>query len=141
MPPQGSESMKILKIVGIVVVIYVGVVVVFESLLGYAQPQSGSTLVITTFDGDGTAHERVVTRLESDGKLYVAANHWPRAWYRRVLENPDMQATLDGEKADYRAVPVKGTEHERVDADNGLPIGFRILTGFPPRYFVRLDPR
>jgi hypothetical protein len=38
-------------------------------------------------------------------------------------------------------VPVVGEEHARVDADNRLGLGFRILTGFPPRYFLRLDPR
>lgn len=133
--------MKALKIAVIVVLVYVGIVVAFESLLGYLQPTSGSTLVITTFAGDGTPHDRVVSRLESDGKLYVAANHWPRAWYERALENPDVQVTLDGERADYRAVPVTGAEHDRVDAENSLPVVFRILTGFPPRYFVRLDSR
>ncbi len=133
--------MKALKILAIVLLVYVGIVVAFESLIGYFQPSSGSTLVITTFDGDGTPHDRVVSRLESDGQLYVAANHWPRAWYNRALENPEMQITLDGEKADYRAVPVMGMEHDRVDGENSLPVFFRILTGFPPRYFVRLDPR
>jgi hypothetical protein len=133
--------MKALKIVGIVVLVYVGIVVAFESLIGYFQPADGSTLVITTFDPDGTPHERVLSRLESDGKLYVAANHWPRAWYNCALENPEVQITLAGEKNDYRAVPVTGAEHDRVDGDNSLGVGFRILTGFPPRYFVRLDSR
>ena len=137
--------MKVLKIVAIVVLVYVGIVVAFESLIGYFQPTAGSTLVITTFDGDRTPHDRVVSRLESDGQLYVAANHWPRAWYNRALENPEVQITLDGEKGDYRAVPVTGTgtgtEHDRVDRENSLGVVFRILTGFPPRYFVRLDPR
>ena len=79
--------------------------------------------------------------LESDGQLYVAANHWPRAWYDRALENPEVHVTLDGEKSDYRAVPVTGEEHDRVDSKNSLGVVFRILTGFPPRHFVRLDPR
>jgi hypothetical protein len=133
--------MKALKIVVIVALVYVGIVVAFESLIGYLQPSSEATLVITTFAGDGTPHERVVSRLESDGRLYVAANHWPRAWYERALANPEVQATLDGEKRDYRAVPVTGAEHDRVDGEHGLPAFFRVLTGFPPRYFVRLDPR
>ena len=133
--------MKALKIFGIVVLVYVGIVVAFESLIGYFQPAGGSTLVITSFDGDGTAHDRVVSRLESDGQLYVAANHWPRAWYNRVLANPEVQITLDGAKADYQAIPVEGMEHGRVDNQNSLPVVFRILTGFPPRYFVRLAPR
>ncbi len=133
--------MQALKIALIAVLVYVGVVVIFESLIGYFQPTAGSTLVITTFDGDETPHDRVVSRLESDGQLYVAANHWPRAWYNRALENPEVQITLDGEKGDYRAVPVTGMEHDHVDGENGLGVMFRILTGFPPRYFVRLEPR
>jgi hypothetical protein len=133
--------MKALRIGAIVVLVYGGIVVAFESLIGSLQPAGGSTLVITTFDGDGTPNDRVVSRLESDGQLYVAANHWPRAWYKRALENPDVQITLNGGKGDYRAVPVSGAEHDRVDSENSLGVFFRILTGFPPRYFVRLDPR
>ncbi len=133
--------MKALKIVAIVVVVYVGIVVAFESLIGYFQPADESTLVITTFDGDGTPHDRIVSRLETAGQLYVAANHWPRAWYNRALENPEVHVTLDGEKGDHRAVPVTGVEHDRVDGENSLGVAFRILTGVPPRYFVRLDPR
>ncbi len=133
--------MKALKIVAIVALVYVGVVAAFESMIGFFQPTTGSVLVITTFDADGTSHDRVVSRLESDGQLYVAANHWPRAWYNRALEQPEVQVTLDGEKGDYQVVPVAGAEHDRVDGDNSLGVFFRILTGFPPRYFLRLDPR
>jgi len=133
--------MKALKIVVIVALVYVGIVTAFESLIGVLQPEAGSTLVITTFDEGGSPHDRVVSRLESGGQLYVAANHWPRAWYHRALENPEVQATIEGDKRDYSAVPVTGAEHDSVDNQNRLPMGFRILTGFPPRYFVRLDPR
>ena len=133
--------MKALKIAAIVLLVYVGIVAAFESLIGTLQPASGATIVLTTFDADGKAHDRVVSRLESDGKLYVAANHWPRAWYRRALANPEVKVTLDGAKADYRAVPVTGAEHDRVESENRHGLFFRFLTGFPPRYFVRLDPR
>ena len=133
--------MKALKIVAIGVLVYVGIVVAFESLIGYFQPRAGSTLVITTFDEDETPHDRVVSRLESNGQLYVAANHWPRAWYRRALANPNVQAAVDGKKGDYRAVPVTGAEHDRVAGENSLGLVFRVVTGFPPRYFLRLDPR
>ena len=76
------------------------------------------------------------------GQLYVAANHWPRAWYQRALKNPNVQVTLfEAEKGNYLAVPVSEEEHDRVNAENSLGMVFRILTGFPPRYFVRLDPR
>jgi hypothetical protein len=133
--------MRIVKIIAIAAVVYVAIVAAFETLLGIIQPTPGSTLVLTTFEGDGTAHDRVVTRLDSGGQLYVAANHWPRAWYRRVLANPDVRVTIDGTTAVHRAVPVTGAEHDRVGTDHPLPLPFRIVTGFPPRYFVRLEPR
>jgi len=132
---------KALKIGLIVVVIYVGIVAAFESMIGYMQPEGDGTLVITTFDADGTAHDRVVSKLDVDGKLYVAANHWPRAWFERALANPQVQATIDGAKAEYTAVRVEGAEHERVNTEKKAGPLFRLLTGFPPRYFLRLDPR
>jgi len=132
---------KALKIAAILVLAYAGLVAAFESLIGVLQPGAGSMLVITTFDPDGTAHDRVVARLESEGRLYVAANHWPRAWYERALANPEVRIAVGGQTSDRRAVPVSGEEHERVDAANRLGPWFRVMTGFPPRYFLRLDPR
>lgn len=127
--------------VAIAIVGYVGLVVLFESMLGLFQPQGSDTLVITTFDPDGTAHRRVVSALESGGRLYVAANHWPRAWYRRALANPQVHIAYRGTESDRVAVPVTGEEHARVDGEHSLPFVFRVLTGFPPRYLVRLDSR
>ena len=133
--------MKVAKRIAIVFLIYAGIVIGFESLIGYFQPAGETTLVISTTSEDGTSNDRVLAHLESDGQLYVAANHWPRAWYNQALENPNVQVTLDGEKRNYLAVPVGGEEHDRVNGENGLGTVFRILTGFPPRYILRLDPR
>lgn len=133
--------MKAVKVVVLLFLIYAGIVVAFESLLGFFQPAGQSTLVITTMDEDGTQHDRVLARLESNGQLFVAANHWPRAWYRRALENPNVLVTLDGGEGAYLAVAATDEEHDRVDGEHGLGPAFRLLTGFPPRYFVRLDPR
>lgn len=133
--------MKAAKTFAIILLVYLGTIVTFESLLGYFQPANQSTLTISVTDEQGESSDRVVARLESGGQMYVAANHWPRAWYRQVLENPNVQITLDEGGGAYLAVPVSGAEHDRVNADNSLGIVFRLLTGFPPRYFVRLDPR
>lgn len=131
--------MKLVKWVAILLFAYVGIVVAFESLLGIIQPEADNTIVITIVDENGTPKDRVVSRIESQGLTYVAANHWPRAWYNDALSNPAVQITADGEKNDYVAVPVTGEERDRVNAENSL--GFiRFLTGFPPREFLRLDP-
>ncbi len=133
--------MRLAKILMIVALIYVGIVATFESLLGYFQPANAETMVITTYDSDGKGADRVVARLESNGALYVAANHWPRAWFNDAIENDEVDITFDGETQSYRAVLLHGVDHDAVNAQHSLPLAFRILTGFPPRYLMRLDPR
>ena len=131
--------MPALKRIALLVLIYIGIIATFESLLGYFQPSGQSTLVITTADEDGTRHDRVLARLQSNGQLYVAVNHWPRAWYGRALENPSVQVAVNGVTGAYMAVPASDEEHDRVNREHSLGVVFRILTGFPPRYFLRLD--
>ncbi len=67
--------MKAVMRIAVVFLVYVGIVIAFESLIGYFQPAGETTLVITTTSEDGTPNDRVVSRLESNGQLYVAANH------------------------------------------------------------------
>jgi hypothetical protein len=133
--------MKPVKILVVVALGYVGLVAAFESLIGFFQPTQETTIVITTFDAEGAAHDRVVSGLDVGDRLYVAANHWPRAWYERALQNPEVRVTRNGGENTYRAVPVTGEEHAEVDAEHPLPPVFRFLTGFPPRLFLRLDPQ
>ena len=97
--------MKAVKILGVLVLVYVAIVVIFESLLGYFQPEAGDTVVITTFDADGEGRSRVLSGLDSGERFYVAVNHWPRAWYRRALANPAVRITRNGETRDLVAVP------------------------------------
>ena len=132
--------MRALRRIAFLVLIYIAIIATFESLLGYFQPSGQGSLVITTADEDGTRHDRVLARLQSNGELFVAVNHWPRAWYGRALENPSVQVSVNGVTGNYMAVPASDEEHDRVNRENSLGIVFRILTGFPPRYFLRLDP-
>ena len=81
------------KLLLIMLALYVLLVVLFESLLGFYQPQQSNTMVITTFEDDLQANDRVVERLEIEGEIFVAVNHWPRAWARRLRNNPDMEPT------------------------------------------------
>ena len=129
---RGEPQLKYLKIIGVLVAIYIGIVVLFESLIGYYQPAGGSTLVITTTDADGAAHDRVLSRLDSDDKLYVAVNHWPRAWYHRTQENPEVQITMEEETGDYLAVPVSDEEYDRLQSEHPRGVAGTLLMGVAP---------
>ena len=133
--------MKVVKTLAILIGVYVVIVVVFESTIGVLQPDLGNTLVITTSDEDGNARDRVITRLKSDGPIYVSAHHWPRAWYRRAVANPEVEVSVDGEKKAYRAAQVTGDEFDRLARKNPQPLVGRILQGFASRRILRLDPR
>lgn len=134
--------MKAVKIVAIALAAYVGIVVLFESMIGYLQPETEETIVIHTTDADGETYQRVVDRIESGGQVYVAVNHWPRAWYHRIVENPEVLVDFAGETLDYRAVEVTDeAEFERVDSADARPFVFKFVTGFPPRRLIRLEPR
>jgi hypothetical protein len=51
------------------------------------QPENlgGETIVLSTTGPDGKSYERVLSPIDAGGHLFVAANHWPRAWYHRAL--------------------------------------------------------
>jgi len=138
---------SVLAAVGIVAAGYLGIVVAVESLVGYMGRrharrgvQAGETWLQITATVEGADRSVVVAGVESAGRTYVAANHWPRAWYHRLVENPDVWVTVLGRQAAFRAVPVSGDERSRIEREYRLPLIVRILTGFPPRAFLRLDP-
>lgn len=143
--------MRLVRYSAALALAYVVLVIAFETYLGIAQPRFetkageewGSTIVITTTDKDGHKQGRNVSPMLTDGKLYVSANHWPRSWYNRVLENPAVEVTNKDVTKDYLAVPIaaQSAEHEHVLGEHPHPAWFRFLTGYPPRRFVRLEPR
>ena len=130
------------KIVIGILIGYVGLIVAFEAMMGILQPETGQVLKITTTGDDGVANDRVVSWLDDDGTVYVSANHWPRAWYNEAVANPQVRVSIDGQAGDYLAVRVEDdAEWERLDTKFGHPFLFRLITGFPPRLFLRLDPK
>jgi hypothetical protein len=124
-----------------VLVAYAIVVAAFELNIGLRQPQSSITLVMHTLEDDGSTHRRVLGRIEEGDDLFVAVNHWPRAWYRQALENPEVRATVDGVTRDYRAVPVSLAKEQQLQQRFPLNFSTRVMTGFPPRHFLQLEPR
>jgi hypothetical protein len=127
--------------VAVLLVIYIGQVVAFEVRLGVNQPENQSTIVIATYNSAGERSERVLRLVEVDGEAYVAANHWPRAWYQQALENPQIEVDFGDGFEPYTAVALEGEDDARIRAIYTVGFGFKFRTGFPPRYFLRLDPR
>jgi hypothetical protein len=132
-----------LIVIGGLILAYIASIVWFEARLGYNQPQGSTSLVIATFNDNNDRHERVLSLEQIDGSNYIAANHWPRAWYRQALENPEVEIKMPGEESfvPYTAVPLTGAEEDRVAEEYSVGFEFRFRTGFPPRYFIRLDAR
>ncbi|MEJ6669749.1 MAG: hypothetical protein QNL18_02400 [Pseudomonadales bacterium] len=131
---------KTLKTLLILIGLYAASVALFESMLGYFQPENQATLVVTTFDTADVGADRVLARIEHEGELFVAVNHWPRQWYGRLLDNDQVWVRFEGIDGRYTASKVPESEKTGLNAARPLGLGFRILTGFPPRYFVRLTP-
>lgn len=132
---------KTAKILGILLLAYVGLVVLFESSIGYFQPERGDTLRLTVRDADGSPYDRVVSRIESEGKLYVAVNHWPRGWYHKLKKNPLVKIEFGDQTANYNAVEITDArEIEQVRNARPMKLVARFLMGFPPRKFIRFDP-
>jgi hypothetical protein len=139
---------KLIKLLAIVVSVYVVVVVAFESFVAYMGSKDaeagvasgGSWMVITTSDGH-RSYDTMVAGVEIDGALYVAANHWPRGWYRRAVESGRVEVAQAGERSSRRVERVTGAERMRVARVCTLPWFVRFLSGYPPRAFLRLTPR
>ena len=140
--------MKSIRPLAFVLFGYVALVVAFECFVGFMGRRHAERgvaaddreVVIATTSADGRTNETVVAGVEIEGHLYVAANHWPRAWYERALANPNVLLTSGAERAARVAVPIAGDELARVASRYQLPFFLRVLTGFPPRRFLRLDP-
>ena len=106
--------MRFLRITLIsLVTIYIGLVVLFESWLGYSQPKNSNSLIITTFH-NSESKDRVLSAINNDSKLYISANHWPRAWYRQALDNPNVEVKMPRQEefSTYTAVPLEGAEDD-----------------------------
>ena len=128
---------------GALSLIYIGWVIEFEMSLGINQPQGRTSIVIATLNEDNERHERVLSLREVDGNHYIAANHWPRAWYHQALDNPNVEVKMPGEDVflPFLAVPLDGVEETLLSEEYRLSARSRAQMGFPPRYFLRLDTR
>jgi len=132
--------MHVVEIAIAILVGYIILLLLLEAVIWKVQPgmENGVTLFVTV---DSTIVARKLYGFQFDGDLYVSSNHWFRKWYYAVMANPLVEVEHDGETKPCTAVPVEGDERGRVA--NGYKMGFvlRLMCGFAPRRFLRLDPR
>jgi hypothetical protein len=133
--------MKIAKIAGVVLAGYITLIAAAAGFAAWYQPELPGILVLTTTDSEGGQYRRLLGRFELDGVLYLTANAWPRTWYHYAVKRPNVEINLDGKQLAFTAVPVEGRELQRLVDDYPMPLWMRFLAGFPPRNFLRLEPR
>ena len=133
--------MKIAKVAAIMLAVYIGIIAAAGAYVAYFQPNMPGVLVLTTVDTEGKVYDRLLGRFEVDGAYYLTANSWPRRWYNYAITEPNVEVTVDGKRIPFTAVRVEGAEHQRLVEEYPMPLWMRILAGFPPRRFLRLEPR
>lgn len=132
--------MWLFEIILFAVVGYLVLLLILEGVIWKVQPDmtGGVTLHIET---DGAAIKRTLYGFELDNRLYVSSNHWFRKWYHEIIKNPNIELEQEGSLEPYVAIPLTGDEHRTVAALYKMGFWLRLLCGFAPRRFLRLDPR
>lgn len=136
-----EHCVEFVKVAGMVLLIYVGLVAILEGLIGHFQPAMEGGVQLTTTDSAGRASDRMLAGFRFEENLYVSSNHWLRGWYRRALNNPVVEVVVDGESATYTAIRVEGEEHARLSDAYTMGFILRLACGFAPSPFLRLEPR
>jgi len=130
--------MLILEIVLYIALGYVLLLLLLEGVIWKTQPdmEGGVTLHINV---GNEIVQRKLFGLELDNKLYVSSNHWFRGWYHAVLQDPDIHVERDGKTQSYLAIPVEPHERTEIAKHYDMGFGLRLLCGFAPQRFLRLE--
>lgn len=117
---------------------YVCLLLLLELVIWKAQPDMENG--VTLFVGSGNSvTARKLYGFELDDNLYVSSNHWFRKWYYAVLDNPNITVKHAGKVKPCKAIPLEGDERGRVAKAYQMNFVLRLMCGFAPRHFLRLD--
>lgn len=119
---------------------YFALIAIIEVLVWRLQPHYQDSLVITTTGADGSTKTRRLARFQYQDKLYVASNHWFRSWYHQALAHPTVDIEYQGNVTRMLATQVTGDEHDEVLNNYDMGFALRLLCGFAPSRFLRLEP-
>lgn len=124
-----------------IVLAYLFLVLLTEALIWRIQPEMEGGVTLGVVDAGGDRVSRRLYCHEFGGSLYVSSNHWFRKWYHLALEHPEVEMEKDGMTETYQAVAVIGDEHRRVLNSYNMGFVLRLLCGFAPSRFLRLEPK
>lgn len=137
---MASSLITTLEILLIAIAGYVTLLLLLELVLWKAQPNMENVVTLFVVDGD-VSFARKLYGFKHHGKLYVSSNHWFRQWYHAIVRSPDLEVEHAGEVKAYKAVAITGHEREEVAREYKMGFVFKLMCGFAPRRFLRLDPR
>ena len=132
--------MLILEIAVTVGAGYLILVLLLEAVIWKVQPDMDGVVTLHVNTGD-TIVKRKLYGLEYNSTLYVSSNHWFRKWYHAIVENPDIKVERADTVGLYTATPIDGDEHTQVALQYNMGFILRLLCGFAPQRFLRLDAR
>ena len=132
--------MTILETILIVIAGYFVLLLLLEAVVWKTQPSMEGGVTLLVYRG-GSVFTRKLYGFEYRDKLYVSSNHWFRQWYHAILKNPHVDVEHAGEVKPYTAVPIDGDERAEIAREYKMGFVLRLMCGFAPRRFLRLDPR
>ena len=117
---------------------YLALLLVLEAVIWKVQPDMDGVVTLHIPVGEAVM-KRKLYGFRHERQLYVSSNHWFRQWYHAVLAHPEFDVECDGALGRYLAVPVVGSEHERVAQAYNQGFVLKLACGFAPQRFLRLD--
>jgi hypothetical protein len=108
--------------------------------------ESGEVATLRTRAAAGRVEETRVWVADAEGAVWIEAATPERAWYRRLLERPEVELVRSGEPAAFTAKPFPGPEgHTRIRELLRAKYGVRdlrvgLLQDTSTSIAVRLEP-
>jgi hypothetical protein len=112
----------------------------------YVAGEQVEVVVLRTFDAEGASHATKMWVVDHDGRPWVRVANPRRAWYRRLLANPEVELLRGG-----RSLPLRATPEPAPEARRAIDAAFAARYGLTDAWYgilvrrdpipIRLDPR
>ncbi|NKC00315.1 MAG: hypothetical protein GKR90_17765 [Pseudomonadales bacterium] len=118
---------------------YFTLLLLLEVVVWKTQPNMENAVTLFVPQGDSVL-TRKLYGFDYNHKLYVSSNHWFRHWYHAILRNPQIDVEHAGNVKPYTIIPIEGDERAEIAREYKMGFVLRLMCGFAPRRFLRLDP-